>query len=76
MPTRFGFLPDIYVPFFSLNYFRISAADGKIVIDYHQIHKDPPPDLDLLQRLLVSRKRRRNRTPSLSAPCLRPIFRK
>jgi UDP-2,3-diacylglucosamine pyrophosphatase LpxH len=55
---RFGYLPGIYVPFFSLNYFRLSAAaPGQIVIDYRQIHKDPPPDLDLLQRLLVSRKR-------------------
>ena len=54
---RVGFLPGIYVPFFSLNYFRLSAASGQIVIDYRQIHKDPPPDLDLLQRLLVSRKR-------------------
>jgi UDP-2,3-diacylglucosamine pyrophosphatase LpxH len=55
---RFGFLPGLYVPFFSLNYFRLSAAGpGRIVIDYRQIHKDPPPDLDLLQRFLVSRKR-------------------
>jgi len=55
---RFGFLPGIYVPFFSLTYFRLSAATpGQIVIDYRQIHKAPPPDLDLLQRLLLSRKR-------------------
>jgi hypothetical protein len=54
---RFGYLPAIYVPFFSLNYFRLQAASGRIFIDYRQIHKDPPPDLDLLQRLLVSRKR-------------------
>ena len=54
---RFGYLPGIYVPFFSLNYFQIREAPGRIFIDYRQIHKDPPPDLDLLQRLLVSRKR-------------------
>ena len=59
VPTRFGFLPEIYVPFFCLNYFVLSEAEGGITIDYNQIHKDPPPDLDLLQRLLVSRKRRR-----------------
>ena len=55
---RFGFLPEIYVPFFCLNYFRISEVDGQIAIDYQQLHKAPPPDLDLLQRLLVSRKAR------------------
>lgn len=42
VPTRFRFLPEIYVPFFCLNYFRISEIDGKIVIDYHTIDKDPP----------------------------------
>jgi hypothetical protein len=57
-PTRFGFLPRLFVPVFCLNYFRISEAEGKIAIDYHQIDKAPPKDLDLLQRLLISRKRR------------------
>jgi UDP-2,3-diacylglucosamine pyrophosphatase LpxH len=55
---RVGFLPDIYVPFFCLNYFRISEVDGKLAIDYEQLPKEPPPDLTLLQRLLVPRKRR------------------
>jgi UDP-2,3-diacylglucosamine pyrophosphatase LpxH len=54
---RVGFLPGVYVPFFCLNYFRISEAEGQIAIDYHKIHKDPPPDLSLLQRLLVYKKR-------------------
>lgn len=54
---RIGFLPNIYVPFFCLNYFRISELEGKIAIDYHTIHKGPPPDLTLLQRLLVAQKR-------------------
>jgi UDP-2,3-diacylglucosamine pyrophosphatase LpxH len=53
VPTRFGFLPEVYVPFFCLNYFKISEADGKIAIDYHRIDKNPPQDLSLLQRLLV-----------------------
>jgi len=55
--TRFRFLPKIYVPFFCLNYFKISEAEGKIAIDYYKIDKDPPPDLTLLQRLLVYKKR-------------------
>jgi UDP-2,3-diacylglucosamine pyrophosphatase LpxH len=61
--SHFRFLPKIYVPFFCLNYFRISETEGKIAIDYHKIDKDPPPDLTLLQRLLVFRKRRRTPDP-------------
>ncbi len=63
VPTRFRFLPEIYVPFFCLNYFRISEIDGKIVIDYHTIDKDPPKDLTLLHRLLVFKRRRRTPDP-------------
>ena len=55
-PPRFGFLPEVYIPFFCLNYFKISEADGKIAIDYRKIDKTPPQDLSLLQRLLVSTK--------------------
>jgi UDP-2,3-diacylglucosamine pyrophosphatase LpxH len=61
--SHFRFLPKIYVPFFCLNYFRISEAEGKIAIDYHKIDKDPPPDLTLLQRLLVFKKRRQTPDP-------------
>ena len=63
VPARVGYLPEIYVPFFSLNYFKISEADGKIAIDYHRIEKDPPHDLSLLQRLLVSNKRGKTEAP-------------
>jgi UDP-2,3-diacylglucosamine pyrophosphatase LpxH len=60
---RVGFLPGIYVPFFCLNYFKISEEGGRIAIDYHQIDKEPPPDLDLLQRLLIFRKHRQTQDP-------------
>jgi UDP-2,3-diacylglucosamine pyrophosphatase LpxH len=60
---RFGFLPGIYVPFFCLNYFKISGIDGRIAIDYRIIPKDPPQDLSLLQRLLYSRKRHQLQDP-------------
>jgi UDP-2,3-diacylglucosamine pyrophosphatase LpxH len=60
---RVGFLPQIYVPFFSLNYFKISELDGKLAIDYHKIDKDPPKDMSLLQRLLVYRKRSKAQDP-------------
>ncbi len=58
MSTRFGFLPRLFVPYFSLNYFRISLEEGGIAVDYVKIDKAPPKDLDLLQRLLVPRKGR------------------
>jgi UDP-2,3-diacylglucosamine pyrophosphatase LpxH len=58
VPTRIGFLPEIYVPFFCLNYFKISETEGKIAIDYHTIDKAPPQDLTLVQRLLVTGRRR------------------
>jgi hypothetical protein len=63
VPIRFRFLPNIYVPFFCLNYFKISETGGKIAIDYHKIDKAPPQDLTLLQRLLVFRKRRQTTEP-------------
>jgi UDP-2,3-diacylglucosamine pyrophosphatase LpxH len=55
---RIGFLPHIFVPFYCLNYFKVSETEGRIAIDYHKIPKDPPRDLSLLQRLLVYGKRR------------------
>ena len=61
--TRLRFLPNIYIPFFCLNYFRISDTEGKITIDYHTIAKAPPPDLSLLQRLLVFKRPRRSAAP-------------
>jgi hypothetical protein len=63
MAPHIGFLPSIYVPFFCLHYFRISEAGDRIAIDYHQIHKDPTPDLTLLQRLLFYKKRGRVQDP-------------
>jgi hypothetical protein len=62
--SRYRFLPNIYVPFFCLNYFRISETEGKIAIDYRQIHKDQPKDLSLLQRLLVFKRRRQIPDPT------------
>ncbi len=53
---RLGFLPHIYVPFFCLNYFKVSEVEDRIAIDYHKIPKDPPRDLSLLQRVLVFKK--------------------
>ena len=58
VPVRFGRLPGVFVPSFNLNYFRIAAEDGRIVIDYHKIDKAPPRELNLLQRLLMSRRPR------------------
>jgi UDP-2,3-diacylglucosamine pyrophosphatase LpxH len=63
VPIRFGYLPDIYVPSFFLDYVKISEADGKIVIECRQVDKDQPQELSLLQRLLMSRKPRQLQDP-------------
>lgn len=62
-PLRFGYLPDIYVPFYFLDYFKLSEVDGAIVIDFQRVDKAQPQELDLLQRLLISRKRRETEEP-------------
>jgi len=59
VPLGFGYLPDIYVPSYFLDYFKLSEADGTIAIDFQRVYKAQPQELDLLQRLLVSRKRSR-----------------
>jgi hypothetical protein len=51
------------VPFFCLNYFRLSQVDGQIAIDYHTIEKEPPKDLTWLQRFLVFHRRRPSPEP-------------
>jgi hypothetical protein len=63
VPPRFGFLPEIYVPSFCLNYFKIKAADGKVAIEYHKIAKHQPRELSLLQRLLMSPRRGKAQDP-------------
>jgi UDP-2,3-diacylglucosamine pyrophosphatase LpxH len=60
---RVGFLPEIYVPFYCLNYFKISKVDGKVAIDYHKIDKEQPQELNLLQRLLVFKKHTKAQEP-------------
>ena len=61
--SHFRFLPKVYVPFFCLNYFKISETEGKVAIDYYTIHKDQPKDLSLLQRLMVFKRRRQTPDP-------------
>ena len=61
--SHFRSLPKVYVPFFCLNYFKISETEGKVAIDYYTIHKDQPKDLSLLQRLMVFKRRRQTPDP-------------
>ena len=63
IPPRFGFLPAIYVPAFCLNYLRIKAEDGHIAVEYRTLDKPTSPDLTLVQRIMVSRKRRKKKAP-------------
>ncbi|MCT9096853.1 metallophosphoesterase [Haloarchaeobius sp. HME9146] len=51
--TRFGVLPPVYRPSYCLNYFRITADEHRIVIDYDIIEKEAPSELTPLQRFLV-----------------------
>lgn len=55
VPARLSYLPGIFVPSYCLNYFKISEADGQIVIDYGIYEKDHGQELDLLQRMLAAR---------------------
>jgi UDP-2,3-diacylglucosamine pyrophosphatase LpxH len=63
VPLRLGYLPDIYVPFYFLDYFKLSEAGGNIAIDFQRVDKAQPQELDLLQRLLISRKHRQMEEP-------------
>ena len=55
-PVRFGYLPDIYVPSYFLDYFKITEDGGSIIVDFMKVEKAQPKELDLLQRILVSGK--------------------
>lgn len=65
VPPRLGLLPQIYVPSFCLNYFRVSEEGGRVAIEYRTIHKTPTRELSLLQRMLASSGKR---TPSEPIP--------
>jgi UDP-2,3-diacylglucosamine pyrophosphatase LpxH len=60
IPARFRFMPDVYYPSFSLNYFLIHEAAGNVVIHYRYIHKKFKPGLTLLQRFVLFGKRRKD----------------
>ena len=72
VPVRFGLLPNIFVPSFHLTYFRVAEAEGRIVIDYHRIDKALPQDLSIMQRLLVSRRKRVQPEPIPEQTVLEP----
>ncbi|MCF6170706.1 MAG: metallophosphoesterase [Bacteroidales bacterium] len=60
---RFGLLPAIYVPHYNLNYFCLITEKGQIVIEYHKTDKPATSALSLLQRMMVSRRRRKKAAP-------------
>lgn len=57
VPARARFMPDIYAPSYCLSIFKIYEVDGKIMIEYRSIDKQPKEELTLLQRLLTFRRR-------------------
>jgi len=54
-----GLLPQIYVPSYSIGFFRIHEANGEVIIERHEMPKRPDSDLTLVQRLLTLRKHQR-----------------
>ena len=60
---RLGLLPQVYVPRYCINYFRIHEANGEVVIAYQKIPKQPANDLTITQRLLTLHKSDREAHP-------------
>jgi len=60
---RFGFFPAIYVPDYCLNYFKLTLEGESILIEYLKVEKLAPRDLTLIQKLIVSRRGRKEREP-------------
>jgi predicted phosphodiesterase len=52
-PSRLRLVPDVYAPSYRLNCFTISEKDGNVRIGYEVIHKAPPRDLTILERLMI-----------------------
>jgi len=63
VPLRFGYLPDVYLPFYFLDYFKLSESEGTITIGFERVDKAQPQELNLLQRVLISRKRHQVEDP-------------
>ena len=60
----FGLLPWVFYPSFRLNYVRISAEDGAVVVEHEDVAKRAPRDLTLLERLLTRDPRFDERIPA------------
>ncbi|WP_255197156.1 hypothetical protein [Halorarius litoreus] len=50
-----GLLPRVFYPSYCLNYVRVYAEDGAVVVEYEVIDKELPNELTLLERLLTRR---------------------
>jgi hypothetical protein len=48
-----GLLPPVFYSTFRLNYFRITADDGAVVVEYEELEKGDPDDETLLERLVT-----------------------
>jgi hypothetical protein len=53
VPVRVGYLPAVYYPTFRLNYFRLHADDGRLVVSYVERAKRPERELTWLQRIVT-----------------------
>ncbi|WP_262175821.1 metallophosphoesterase [Haloarcula laminariae] len=53
--TWVGILPPVFHPSFRLSYFRITASEDGVVIQYDEVAKANPTELSALERLLSKR---------------------
>ncbi len=73
--ARWSLLPQVYVPKYCVNYFRIREVDGVARIDYVKIDKRRTDELTFVQRLVASRKRKAPPPPNPIAPSFNLMLR-
>ncbi|MFC6961307.1 metallophosphoesterase [Halocatena marina] len=64
--ARLGLLPTVFHPSFRLSYFRITAENGTVVVEYDEVDKPNPSELSLLERLVSKRPKRQSEIPDRS----------
>jgi UDP-2,3-diacylglucosamine pyrophosphatase LpxH len=61
--ARLGLLPPVFHPSFRLSYYRITAEEGAVVVEYDEVDKANPSELSALERLVSKRPRRESEIP-------------
>jgi len=61
--ARLGLLPPVFHPSFRLSYYRITAEEGAVIVEYDEVDKANPAELSTLERLVSKRPRRESEIP-------------